>query len=75
MPYQLILFGALGLYLWRLSKRNAELGQDGNFRLNIDTDKMAATIAPWVPINPVHRDKVEGVLRETANAILHRVRR
>lgn len=73
IPYQALLFGALGLYLWKLNKANA-MG-DSATKVSIDTDKLSRVATPFLPIKPESRPQVQEGLKRTLDVLLERIKK
>lgn len=60
MPYKLILFSALGLYIFMASRRAKELGHaPEGFKFNFDTEKASASVMPWIPGKPEYKPAIQ----------------
>lgn len=73
LPYQFLLFGALGLYLYRLNKSN----QDGmgNSKVSIDTEKLSRMAAPFLPIRPDQMEPVSQGIKRTLDVVLEKIKK
>ena len=74
LPYQLLLFGSLGLYLWKQSKVNGELGGRG-VRVNIDTDKLSQAAVPYIPVQDHMKEPVREGIKKTLDVLLNKVKK
>lgn len=72
LPYQALLFGALGLYLWRLNKVNREGGQT---KVTIDTDKLARAAMPYMPVSDHIAPAMQVGLKKTLDVVLEKVKK
>jgi len=72
LPYKAILFGALGLYLYKLNRVNKELG---GTRVSIDTDKLARAAMPYVPVPDHAAPAVEEGLKRGLNVLFERIKK
>lgn len=72
VPYQVLLFGALGLYLWKLNKAN---GMGEGTRVTIDTDKLSRVATPFLPIKPESRPQVQEGLKRTLDVLFQRIKK
>lgn len=73
LPYQFLLFGALGLYLYRLNKSNQE--GFGNSKVSIDTDKLSKIATPFLPIKPDHYEPVRQGIKKTLDVVFERIKK
>lgn len=74
IPYQALLFGALGLYLWRLNKLNT-MGE-GKTKLSIDTDKISRVATPFLPgITPEKAPEVQRGIKNTLDVLFERIKK
>ena len=73
IPYQALLFGALALYLYKLSKANAALA--GGTKINIDTEKLSRAAMPYVPVGSQVAPAVQAGLKKTLDVIFERIKK
>lgn len=73
-PYQLLLFGSLGLYLWKQSERNKELGSNP-VKVRIDTDKLSQAVMPYVPVDPRFQQPVQEGIKKTFDVLFQKVKK
>lgn len=72
-PYKFILFGALGLYLWKLNRVNRQ--EDTGTKVSIDTDKMARAAMPYVPVSDHAAPVVEEGIKNVLNVVFEKVKK
>lgn len=71
-PYQVALFGALALYLYKLNKVNS-LG--GGTRVTIPTDKISKAIMPFVPVHPMAAPAVQDGIQKGLDMLLEGIKK
>jgi hypothetical protein len=68
--YQLLAFGALGLYVYQLSKHQnksllgGEPVQVGKFKLQMNAEKMVDSVSPWIALEPTQKTLVVTALKD-----------
>ena len=70
LPSQILLFGALGLYLWKLN-RVATLGT----KFSVDTDKLSRAAMPWVPVSSHMAPVIQDGLKKGLDIVLEKIRK
>lgn len=75
LPYQVLLFGALGLYLYKLSKRNTELGSNDQVKFNIDTNKLSQAVMPYINVDGRFHEPLQKGIKKTLDTVLTKVKR
>ena len=67
--YQLLAFGALGLYVYKLSKSqnksllSGEPIEFGKIKMQLNPDKMVDSIKPWLNLEPAQKEMVATALK------------
>lgn len=72
-PYQILLFGALGLYLYKLNKANKD--SLGGTKINIDTEKLSRAAMPFVPVGSHVAPAVQAGLKKTLDVVFERIKK
>ena len=68
--YKWIAFGAMGIYLFKLSRNQGsslfggEPVSIGNTKISMNTDKIVDTVSPWIQLNPMQKEMVTTALKE-----------
>lgn len=68
--YQWLAFGALGLYVYKLSKNQSKslLGGEpvevGKFKVQMNAEKMVDSVSPWIALEPPQKQLVVTALKE-----------
>jgi hypothetical protein len=64
------IFGGMAWYFWQQSKQMSALGQSNGFRFNVDAEKLAASVTPWLAVNPMLRPAVERGITEAVKGFM-----
>ena len=64
-------FGAMGLYLWQVKRKEGNLSGASNegkdFQVNLNTDKVVDCIMPLIPVKDLHKPMLNAGLKEFLN--------